>query len=172
MLSMKLLLAFGLVTGIFVDKCDLNAADFQEFADKVTVTNLSSDAEAYVAVKTRHGQVTMGLPAGKSGTAALLAATTYSVKVVGHSEWGTYKYHLQGLRSQLEDITLSSKSTPDEIATAAADLSLVQAALEQMVGSDKVQSCGGKLVSGVTSQVTVKWTVTADGTPFWVLDCG
>jgi hypothetical protein len=41
-----------------------------------------------------------------------------------------------------------------------------------MVDSNVVQSCSGALVSGVTSQVTVKWTETTDGTGLWVLDCG
>lgn len=172
MLTMKLLVAFALLTGIFVDQCDLKDVGIMDFADKVTVTNLSSEADAFVAVKSRHAQVTMDLPAGKSGTVELLAATTYTIKVAGHTEWGTYKDHLLGLRSQLEDITVSSKATPDEIATAWTQLSLVQGALAQMVGSDKVQSCSGKLVSGVTSRATVQRTVTADGAPFWVLDCG
>jgi hypothetical protein len=173
MLSMKLLLAFGLLTGIFVDKCDLGDFNVEEFADKVTVTNISTGGDAFVAVKTNHAQANMELSAGKSGTAIFLAATKYTVKVVGRGDdLDHYKNRLLELRSHLLDLTLSSKASPDEVATAATELTLVQSALEQMIDSNVVQSCSGALVSGVTSQVTVKWTETTDGTGLWVLDCG
>jgi hypothetical protein len=174
MLSMKLLLAFGVMTGIFVDKCDLGDFNVEEFADKVTVTNISTGGDAFVAVKTNHGQVNMELSAGKSGTAIFLAATKYTVKVVGRGDrdWVTYKDTLLRLRDQLQDLTLSSKASQDQVANAVMELTLVQSALEQMNGSTVLQSCSGALVSGVTSQVTVKWTETTDGTGLWVLDCG
>jgi hypothetical protein len=176
MLSMKLLLAFGLLTGIFVEQCDLGDLDVAEFADKITVTNLSEEADAFVGVVTNHGQVNMGLSAGKSRTAIALAATRYTVKVVGHTNVDVdltfYRDQLLTLRSRLEDLTLASTTSPDVVAAAAYELTLVQSALEQMYGSSTVQSCSGKLVSGKTSQVTVKWNATTDDVGFWVLDCG
>lgn len=174
MLSMKLLLAFGLLTGIFVEKCDLGDLGVEEFADKITVTNTSSSADAFVSVKTNHGQVTMAISAGKSRTAIALASTKYTARVVGpgDNEWISYRDRLLVLRDQLQDLTLSSTASPDQVANAATELTLVQSALEQMNGSKDVQSCGGALVSGVTSQVTVRWTETSAGVRLWVLDCG
>ena len=176
MLSMKLLLAFGLMTGIFVQQCDMGDLGVADFSNKITVTNLSSGADAFVGVKTNHGQVNFGISAGKSRTAIALAATTYTVKVVGHTnvdvDLDAYKTQLQSLRSMLQDLTLDSSAPPDQILLALEQLAQVQSALEQMNGSTTVQSCSGKLVSGVTTQVTVKWTEGVDGTGFWVLDCG
>lgn len=173
MLSMKLLLAVSVMTGIFVAGCDLGFG-LEEFADKVTVSNIGSTADAFVAVKFDHGQVSMGIEAGKSRTAIALASTKYIVKVVGRGDrdWVTYKDTLLRLRDQLQDLTLSSKASQDQVANAVMELTLVQSALEQMNGSTVLQSCSGALVSGVTSQVTVKWTETTDGTGLWVLDCG
>ena len=90
----------------------------------------------------------------------------------GDRNWVTYKDTLLRLRDQLQDLTLSSKASQDQVANAVMELTLVQSALEQMNGSTVLQSCSGALVSGVTSQVTVKWTETTDGTGLWVLDCG
>ena len=176
MLSMKLLLAFGVMTGIVAQQCEMGDLGVADFSDKITVTNLSSGADAFVGVKTNHGQVNFGISAGKSRTAIALAANTYTVKVVGHTsvdvDLDYYKTQLQSLRSMLQDLTLDSSAPPDQIVLALQQLAQVQSALEQMNGSTTVQSCGGTLVSGVTTQVTVKWTEGVDGTGFWVLDCG
>ena len=138
-----------------------------------TVTNISAPADATVEVKFNHGQVNIGISAGKSGTVIALAATRYTVQVVAHADdLDHYRDRLLELRSHLRDLTLSSKASLDEVATAATDLLLVQSALEQMQDSASVQSCSGAFVSGVTSQVTVNWTSTADGVGLWVLDCG
>jgi hypothetical protein len=176
MLSVKLLLAFGLMTGIVAQQCDVGDLGVADFSDKITVTNLSAGADAFVGVKTNHGQINFGISAGKARTAIALAATTYSVKVVGHTsvdvDLDYYKAQLVSLRSLLQDLTLDSSAPPDQLALALEQLTLVQSALQQMNGSTTVQSCSGKLVSGVTTQVTVKWTEGVDGTGFWVLDCG
>jgi hypothetical protein len=174
MLSLKLLLAVSVMTGLFADQCGLGDLGVEDFADKVTVSNIGPTSDAFVSVKFNHGQVSMGIEAGKSRTAIALAATKYTVKVLGRGDsyWVTYKDTLLRLREQLQELTLSSNATPDQIANAATELTLVLSALEQMNGSAVLQSCSGKLVSGVTSQVTVKWTTTADGTGLWVLVCG
>jgi hypothetical protein len=173
MLTMKLLMAFAVLTGIFVDQCDLKDIGLTDFADKVTVTNLSVDSEGWVAVKSNHGQVSMILGAGKSRTVALLAATKYSVVVVGHDadSLGRYTDRLFALRDRLESLTLSSKASPDEVLNAAAELALLQGSLAQLASGDG-QSCSGKLVSDMTSQATIKLNESTDGTSFWVLDCG
>lgn len=174
MLALKLLLAVSVTSGLFADSCGLGDLGVEEFADKVTVTNIGSSADAIVAVKFNHGQVSMAIEAGKSRTAIALAATKYTVKVVGRGDrdWVTYKDTLLRLRERLQELTLSSKASPDQVVDAATELTLVQSALEQMNGSEILQSCSGKLVSGVTSQVTVNWTETTDGAGLWVLDCG
>lgn len=176
MLSVKVLLAFGLLTGIFVEQCDVGDLVVEDFADTITVTNLSAEADAFVAVKTNHGQVSMGIAAGKARTASVLLATKYTVKVVGHThadvDLDAYKAQLLSLRSLLQDLTLDSSAPPDQLVLALEQLTQVQSALAQMNGSTTVQSCGGRLVSGVTTQVTVTWTEGVDGTGFWVLDCG
>jgi hypothetical protein len=176
MFSMKLLLAFGVATGIVAQQCDVGDLGVADFSNRITVTNLSSGADAFVGVKTNHGQINYGISAGKSRTAIALAATRYTVKVVGHTKMDVdldyYKTQLESLRSMLQDLTLDSSAPPDQILLAAEQLAQVQSALEQMNGSTTVQSCGGKLVIGETTQVTVKWTEGVDGTGFWVLDCG
>lgn len=174
MLSMKLILAFSVLTGIFVDECSLGDLDIADYADKVTVTNASADSDAFVGVTFNHGRVSVWIPAGKSRTAIAIAATKYTVKVVGRADGDLdfYKDGLLGLRSRLEGLTRSSTASADEIATAAMELMLVQSALEQMQGSNSVQSCSGTLTSGVTSQVTVRWNPATDVPGFWVLNCG
>src|SRR3990172_6465572 len=103
MLSMKLLLAAIVMTGVLVAGCDLGFG-LAEFSDKVTVSNIGSTADAFVSVKFNHGQVSMGIEAGKSGTAIALAATKYTVNVVGRgdSDWISYKDTLLRLREQLD----------------------------------------------------------------------
>lgn len=174
MLSLKLLLAVSVMTGLFADECTLGDLGVEEFADKVTVSNIGSTGDAFVAVKFNHGQVSMAIEAGKSRTAIALAATRYTVKVVGRGDrdWVTYKDTLLRLREQLQELTLSSTAAPDQVMNAATELTLVLSALEQMNGSAILQSCSGALASGVTSQVTVRWTQTTDGAGLWVLDCG
>lgn len=172
MLSTKLLLVFSVLVGIFADQCDLKDIGMTDFADKVTVTNLSDQAEAFVRVSANHGGRTIVIEAGESRSVLFLAATKYTVTVAGRSDYGSYKDQLMFLRSELLDITLSSKATPDDIATAASELVHVQGALEQMVGSDRLQSCGGKLVTDATSHATVKLTELSDGSKVWALDCG
>ena len=171
MIGSKLLLVFGLLSGVFAEQCDIGDFAIDDFSNHVVVTNISSTVDAFAAVKTNHGQVTMALEAGKSRTAIFLAATKYTVNVGGQgsSDWINYKDTLLRLRDQLQDLTLSSKASPDQVANAATDLTLVQSALEQLHGSNVLQSCGGDLVSRVTSQVTVRY---ANGPGLWVLDCG
>ena len=116
MLSMKLLLAFGLLTGIVAQQCEMGDLGITDFSDKITVTNLSSGADAFVGVKTNHGQINFGIPAGKARTAIALEATTYTVKVVGHThvdvDLDAYKGQLLSLRSLLQDLTLDFLGAP------------------------------------------------------------
>jgi hypothetical protein len=117
------------MTGVLVAGCDLGFG-LAEFSDKVTVSNIGSTADAFVSVKFNHGQVSMGIEAGKSGTAIALAATKYTVNVVGRgdSDWISYKDTLLRLREQLQELTLSSKASPDQVANAATELTLVLSA--------------------------------------------
>lgn len=176
MLSMKLLLTFGLLTGIFVEQCDLGDFDVAMVSSKITVTNLSEEADAFVGVQSNHGQVNYGIAAGTSRTITALMSTRYIVKVVGHTsgdvDLDAYRNQLLTLRSQMQDLTLGGTASASVLATAVNELTLVQTALEQMNGSKTVQSCGGTLVEGGTSQVTVKWNATLEDVGFWVLDCG
>ncbi len=172
MWTMKLLVAFAVVTGIFVEQCDLKDIGVMDFADKVRITNLSVDSEGWVAVKSNHGQISMILPAGKSRTVALLAATTYSIIVVGHDDDSLHRYteQLYDLRDRLQELTITPEASPDSILSAAADLALLETSLGQI--GQGGQSCGGKLVSDVTVQATMKLVESDGGTSFWVLDCG
>jgi hypothetical protein len=173
MFSMKSVLTFMLLTGILAQECSLGDLGVAEFSDKVVVTNTSTDAGAFVAVKFNHGQVTMYLDAGKSGTAIALASTEYTAKVTnpGTGEYGTYRDALINTRDRLLYIaTIANES--DDAVIAWTQLLNVQVALNQMTGSDKVQSCSGSLESGLTKQVTLQWLQAVDGTPFWSLDCG
>jgi hypothetical protein len=172
LLSTKLLLAFAILTGIFVEQCDIKDLGIADFADKVTVTNLNAEGEGWVAVKTNHGRISMILPAGKSRTVAALAATTYSIVVVGHDNESLIRYEnrLRDLRDRLVALTLSASDDPTEVLDAAAELAQVESSLAQIGAGG--QSCSGKLVSDVTAQATIKLNTSADGTSFWVLDCG
>lgn len=174
MFSMKLLTTLVLLVGIFAQECSLGDLGVEDFSDKVVVTNLSTQAGAFVAVKFNHGQVTMYLDAGKSGTAIALASTEFTAKVTnpGTGEYGTYRETLENTREWLRDVSSSAYATGSDVAELWTQLLFVQDALNQMTGSDKVQSCGGKLKTDVPSQVTVQRLQAADGTPFWALDCG
>jgi len=174
MFSMKLLLAFSLLTGVFAQECSLADLGVEDFSDKVVVTNRSTAADAFVAVKFNHGQVTVYIPAGKSGTVIALASTDYTVKVTnpGSGEYGTYRDNLLAARDWLLDVTISANATDSAVAAAWTQLVFVQAALDQMTDSAKVQSCSGKLKTDVTSQATLERLKASDGTPFWALDCG
>jgi len=175
MFSMKLLLTFSLLTGVVAEECTLGDLGVADFSDKVTVTNASEGADAFVAVKFNHGQITMYVPAGKSRTAIALASTKYTARITEplSREHGAYRSRLLWLRDRLIELTMAPGSaTPDEVADAWTELSLVQATLEQLEGEGKVQSCSGSLKTDVTSQVTVKRAETSDGGALWVLDCG
>jgi hypothetical protein len=173
MLSVKFLVVFSILTGIFAQECSLGDLGVADFADKVTVTNTSEKADAFVAVKFNHGQVTLYVAPGKSRTAIALAATNYTAKVTdpGTGDYGTYRQTLLDLREQLLDISTSGMASPSVLIDVWAELTYVQAALDQMTGSDKVQSCSGKLKTDVTSQVTVEWHEPQEGQPIWVLSC-
>lgn len=172
--SMKLLTTFMLLTGIFAQECSIADLGLEDFADKVVVTNVSTDAGAFVAIKFNHGQVTMYLDPGKSGTAILFASTDYTAKVTnpGTGEYGTYRDTLVATRDWLMDVSTSAYASDSDAVAIWTQLVFVQEALSQMTESDKVQSCSGKLKTDVTSQVTVQRLKAADGTPFWALDCG
>jgi len=171
MLSMKLLLTFSLLMGVFAKECGYGLEDF---SNQVVVTNTSAVADAFVAVAFDHGQVTMYVEGGKSRTAIALAATEYTVKVTnpGSGEYGTYRDQLLATRDWLLDVTISASAPESAVAEAWTQLLSVQAALDQMTDSDKVQSCSGELGTGGTSQVTLQWLDTSDGTALWALDCG
>ena len=174
MLSMKLLIALTMFTGIAAEQCSLGDFGVEDFADKITVTNTSDVADAFVAVKTNHGQVTVLVEAGGSRTVVALASTKYTAKVAdpSYAGYGDYRDRLLGLRDSLLKMTVApGDASPDAIASAWTELSLVQAALVQITDSAKVQSCGGTLKTGVTSQVTVKRVNTSDSAALWALDC-
>ena len=176
MLSMKLLIAFTMLTGIAAEQCSLGDFGVEDFADKVTVSNTSDGADAIVAIKFNHGQVTMSVAAGESRTAIALASTKYTAKVTEpqNAAYGDYRARLVDLRDTLLQLTVPSPyvSSPEALINVWTELSQVQAALDQMPISAKVQSCSGKLKTGVTSQVTIKRVETSDGAALWVLDCG
>ena len=173
MLSMKLLLAFTVMIGIFADKCDLGNLDIGEVADNVVVTNVGSVGEALVMVDFNHNQVSWHVPAGTSKTASGLAATKYTVGVLvpSSSTWLTYPERLQRARDDLVALSRDPTAPADKVLDAAAQLPLIVEALHQVEANRVVQSCSASLKSGVDGRVTVAYTRAADGTGFWVLDC-
>jgi len=170
---MRLLLAFGLLTGIFVDKCDLGDININDFAETVTVTNTSSGGDALVLVDFDHNQVAWHVPAGTSKTASGLAATTYTMSVLppSSSMWVSYGDRLRMARDDLVALTLDPAAKPEAVADAAAQLPLIVAALQQLQGTENVQSCSADIQSTVAGHATLEFTTSADGTGFWVLDC-
>ncbi len=171
MLSMKLLMAFSLMTGIFAEQCSIADFGVEDVSDKVTVTNASSVAWATVVLQFNHGQVSMEIAPGESRTAIALAATKYTVTVTGADDRQnvSYRDRLLDLRDDLLEI-LSSGASLGQLTNAATDLTLVQSALEQLSESSEDQRCGGTLKTGEVSHVTVNQTDTA-GVTVWVLDC-
>lgn len=174
MLSMKLLLAFGVLSGIFVDKCNLGDLNVAEVANKVIVTNASSGGDAFVEVSFDHNDVSWHVPAGASKTASGLAATKYAVHVLAPTSemWLSYEDRLKLIRDELVEVSLDPATPPDKVLEAAAQLPSVVEALQQLQGSKFVQSCSGVIQSGVESHATVQFTKSEDGIGFWVLDCG
>lgn len=174
MLSFKSLVVFALLTGIFAQECSVGDLGVEDFSDTVTVTNASAVAEAFVVVKFNHGQVAMMVPPGKSRPATGLAATKYTATVTdpGSNTHGTYRDRLLALRSELLDLSLSVGASDSVVVAVWTELSVVQAALDQMTSSAKVQSCGGNIETGVESHVTLEWHSSLDGESLWVLDCG
>jgi hypothetical protein len=173
MLSMKLLLAFGLLTGIFVDQCDLGDFAVADFSDQVTVTNASTVGYAIVAVSFNHNSVMWKLPAGSSKTASGFAPTDYTVQVLGPSlgMWASYEDRLLTARDEIVALTTNPSTPPDKVMDAAAELPLIVEALQQLEGSRSVQSCTAKIKTGVVGQATVTYTKLTDGTGLWVLTC-
>ena len=171
MFSVKLLMVFGLLTGIFAEQCTIADFGVEDVSDKVTVTNASSVAWATVALQFNHGQVSMEIAPGESRTAIALAATKYTATVTGADDRQnvSYRDRLLDLRDELLEI-LSSGASLDRLTNAATDLTLVQSALEQLSQSSEDQSCGGTLKTGEVSHVTINQSDTA-GVTVWVLDC-
>lgn len=174
MTGLKFLLVFGLLNGLIFEKCDLGELDIEEFADKVTVTNVSTGWPATVLVEFDHSRVGWRVPGGQSRTASGLLATTWSVNVIApaSSRWQSYRERLQQARDELVALTLDPLSEGDQVTDAAAGLLTVVGALEQLGDSDFVQSCAGKIEPGVEVHVTIDSTKASDGTRLWVLDCG
>ncbi len=174
MLSTKLLIAFALLTGIFVEQCDLGGLNVAEVADNVIVTNTSSGGDALVMVTFNHNEVSWHLPAGTSKTASGLAATKYSVSVIAPTSgmWLNYEERLQMARDDLVALTLDPTAKPEAVANALAQLPQLVEALRQLRGSKFLQTCTAKIRTGVEGHATVEYTKAADGIGFWVLDCG
>jgi hypothetical protein len=173
MFSMKLLLTFSLLTGIVAEECTADLG-IDDFTDRVVVTNAPGGVDAAVTVAFDHGKVSMIVPPGKSRTATGLAATRYTVTVIGSdlSDRVSYRKRLIDLRDELFDLSVSAYVGPDQILTVWAEIANVQAALDQMKTSADAQSCASKLTSGEPSQVALEWRDAIVGEHIWVLDCG
>ena len=171
MFSVKLLMVFSLLTGIFAEQCTIADFGVEDVSDKVTVTNASTVAWATVALRFNHGHVAMEVAPGESRTAIALAATKYTATVTGTDDPQNvgYRDRLLDLRDELLEI-LSSGANLDRLTNAATELTLVQSALEQLSEDSEGQSCGGTLKTGEVSHVTVNQS-DASGMTVWVLDC-
>ncbi len=171
MFSMKLLIAFAVLTGLAAEECSLGDYTIQELSSTVQVTNASPDASATVTLTFDHGRVSKTLAPGQSETALALASVDYTATVTGPEDAGnvSYRTQLMDLRDQLLEV-MSSAAGVDRIAIVATNLGLVQSALEQLNRSAKNQSCGGLLKASATNQVRVNQTAVG-GLPIWVLDC-
>lgn len=172
MVPMKLLLAFSVLVGIFAEQCDMKDLGVADFADKIIVTNQSIEGEAWVRIETSHGKVTVVVPEGKSRTVSVLAATKYTATVTGFDDDSLFRYEtrLRELRDRLETLTLAGDAAPNDLLGTALELSQVQAALSQIGAGG--QSCGAKIVTDVTSHVTVKFNEMDGQAGYWSLDCG
>lgn len=170
MLSTKLLIAFAILTGIVAEECTIEDFSIQDIASTVEITNANPNGIEIVTVTFDHGSVSSVLAPGASETVMALASLEYTATVSGPSSDGgvSYRDRLLDLRDQLLDV-LSSSAALDRISTVAANLGLVQSALEQLRTSANAQSCHGLLKTGV-SHVRVNETI-ADGVQLWVIDC-
>jgi len=104
-----------------------------------------------------------------------LAARKYTLEVYapGNPSGLTYKQSLLDLRSQLQDLTLTSEASAASVTGAVAELATVESALHQLHNSPTFQSCSGPITTGVVSHATVTWTtsgLTVAG--IWTLSCG
>lgn len=173
MFATKLLLVSTVLIGLVAEQCDLGDIAVEEIADKITVTNASKTEDAFVTVELKLSDEERTIRAGQSVTILSLASPSYTATVAG---WGGPEYifyanRLYALRDKLIGLTQTPEASGDTLTNAWTDLGLVQDALAQVKGL-KGQSCGGKLKSGVTAQVTVSSIMLSDGTSVWSLDCG
>jgi hypothetical protein len=175
MTGSKLLLIVTLLTGVFAEECDITASDIEAFADKVTVTNASTDSDALVSVALDHSHVTWYLPPGDSHTATGFLSTKFSVYLMApaSSRYAGYRQQLQDARNTLQNLTIEPAASPEQVSAAATDLLLVVSAQEQLgEESDDVQTCSGAIESGVDVHATVTSSKTSTGLEVWALDCG
>jgi hypothetical protein len=170
MLTMKLLIAFAMVTGIVAEQCTMDDFSIQDIASTVEITNANPNGVEMVTVTFDHGSVASVLDPGASETVMALASLEYTATVTGPtSDYGvSYRERLLDLRDGLLEV-LSSGAALDRMSTVAVDLGLVQSALGQLRGSKSSQSCHGLLTTGV-SHVRVNETI-AGGVQVWVIDC-
>src|SRR6266545_291813 len=116
MFSMKLLLAFSVLTGIVAEECTADLG-LDDFTDKVVVTNTGGadgGTDAFVAVGFEHGRVTLVVPPGKTRTAVGIASTQYTV-IVGAAKSPsreTHRRQLLDMRDQLMDLSVSGYGRP------------------------------------------------------------
>jgi hypothetical protein len=173
MTGLKLLMAVSLLTGVVAEQCDLGSLDVAEFADTVTVTNVSTAGQAFVVVQFDNSKTAWHLAAGTSRTATGLLVTKYTVFVgaPNSSRWNTYRERLVEARDELRDLTLKPSASGDEVANAAAQLLVVVGTLQQIGSDDSTQSCSGIIESGVAYHVSVEYQKTQGGDGLWVLDC-
>jgi hypothetical protein len=172
-----LILAVGVTFGLAAQSCDVGGTAFSldTLRDPITVTNASTDHDAYVYVSTSLGQRNFHLAPGGSHTVIALAATKYTLDVYAPADpsGATYTQALLDLRDKLETLSLHPENPSADAAGAIVQLSVVETALHQLDTFAPFQSCSGPIKTGVASQATITWsTSTLTGAGIWVLSCG
>ena len=176
MTPIGLFLAVGLTIGVAAQSCDVGDTGFtiDDLRDRITVTNASTDEDAYAYVSTSLGERNFHLAPGSSETVLTLAARKYTLEVYGPEDpsGATYKQSLVDLRDELVGLSINpadSAATPESAMEA---LLVVEKALHQLRGSQTFQSCSGAIKHGVDNHASATWTSPGGISGVWVLSCG
>jgi hypothetical protein len=175
--AVGLVLALGLSIGLASQSCNVSGTDLtiDDLRDHVVVTNASASEDASVNIFTPLANVDLYVLAGSSRTVYFLAARKYIVEVQAQSDPSgvTYKQGLLDLRDRLVALSLHPDNPSADVAGALVELSTVEAALQQMHGSQGSQSCTAAIKTGVDGAVTAAWNPSAvGGAGAWTLTCG
>lgn len=168
-------LALMLLTALTAEECDLG--DLGTMVNRpgtITVTNVSADQTAVIAILADDVKSYPTLDSGGSATIQTNVGGTYQVRVVMTPENAAeYRAELVSLR-RLVEMRLDGTADPVAKTRLFLDLAGIKAAI-QALENERAAGCSGRITLSTDEaagvMATVNWSATS-GSGFWDATCG